>query len=137
MAKNSSVRIDTTGLDRLIREEPARVNAWLRGVADQMMSDIVLSFNTSPAGVTYQRGSVSHTASQPGYPPNVDIGTLQASMHVEPQGALEFWIADGVEYGIYLEDGTERMQARPFVQPVFDAWSRRIADDAKKNLGLE
>lgn len=137
MPKNSSVKLDTSGLDRLMKEEPGKVNAWLRGVADQMLGDIVLSFNTSPGGEVYTRGSVSHVASQAGYPPNVDTGTLRASMHVEPVSMFSFRIADGVEYGIMLEDGTEHISARPFVAPVFDDWSEKIGDDAKKNLGLE
>jgi hypothetical protein len=113
------------------------VDQWLRGVAEEMKNDIVLSFGTSPAGRTYQRGRRTHVASQPGFPPNVDLGALRASMHVEPAGKLSYHIADGVEYGIDLEDGRERIAPRPFVQPVFSDWQKKIAADAKRNLKLE
>lgn len=134
---DSSFKVDVSGIDRILKQEPGRVDAWLRGVADQILGDIVVSFNTSPGGRTYKRGSVTHTASQPGYPPNVDIGTLRASMHVEPAGKMSYHIADGTEYGIYLEDGTEHIQPRPFVQPVFADWSKKMEADAKRNLKLE
>lgn len=134
---NSSVKLDVTGIDKLMREEPQKAERWLDGVADQMLGDIVLSFGTSPAGESYQRGGVTHIASQPGYPPNKDTASLAASMHVEPAGALARNIADGVEHGIFQEDGTEDVRPRPFVQPVFDDWSKKIGDDAKKNLKLE
>lgn len=135
MAKN--VNVDMSGFDRVLREHPEKVDAWLRGVADAMLGDIVLSFGTSPNGETYQRGGVRHVASVEGYPPNVDIGTLRASMNVQPDGALTYRIADGVEYGVLLEEGTERMGARPFVQPVFDDWSGKIESDARQNLDLD
>ena len=131
------VRIDTRKMQQIIRNEPERVDRWLRGVANEMLSDIVLSFNTSPAGRTYTRGETTHIASQPGYPPNIDKGALEASMGVRRLKQLRYEIHDGVEYGIHLELGTERMAARPFVGPVFDDWQHKIDDDARRNLELD
>jgi hypothetical protein len=131
------VRIDTRKMQQIIRNEPERVDKWLRGVANEILGDIVLSFNTSPAGRTYTRGNVTHIASQPGYPPNVDTGALRASMGVRRLKQLAYEIHDGVEYGVHLEFGTERMAARPFVGPVFDDWQRKIDDDARRNLELD
>lgn len=139
------VTVDVSGLDRLLKEEPQRVGRWLRGVGEQMVGDIKLSMGTSPPGITYRRGpknkkgAKTHTASKPGYAPNVDIGTLRASIHLEKQsGPYEYHISDGVIYGKYLEFGTARgMAARPFMRPVFDKWQKQIEDDARKNLNLE
>lgn len=130
------IRIDTRKMQRLIQEEPGKVDAWLRGVAQEMVGDIKLSFNTSPAGRSYQRGTVTHIASRAGYPPNVDTGTLRASIDSRKIGNLKYEIHDGVEYGVHLEFGTEKMAARPFFAPVFDDWQQKIDDDAKRNLGL-
>ena len=131
------VKLDMRGLDRVLREEPQKAERWLDGVAEEIVSDIKLSFGTSPGGRSYTRGSVTHVASQPNYPPNVDTGALRASIRWENTGHFERTIMDGVEYGIYLEDGAENMQPRPFVGPVFHDWRGKIALDAKKNLDIE
>ncbi len=115
-------RVDSAKLRAIIADNPALVDDVLRSAATEMLSDIVLSFNTSPPGREYERGSVVHVASMPGYPPNVDTGALRASMNVQKEKPGEYWIQDGVEYGLELEDGTERKGARPFIAPVFDEW---------------
>lgn len=48
----------------------------------------------------------------------VDTGNLKNSLHVEPPKQLgQRRISDGTEYGIYVELGTTRMAARPFLLP--------------------
>ena len=131
-----NVRIDVSGIERVLREEPGIVANWLDEVAEEMVGDVQESFGTSPPGKTYQRGSKTHTASQPGYPPNVDTGALRASIHWERTGDFERWIMDGVEYGIRLEDGIG-VEARPFMGPVFYDWRRRIEDHAARHLRIE
>jgi hypothetical protein len=134
----SDVRIDLSGLERVLSQEPARAEAWLSSVAEAMVTEIVLSFGTSPPGLTYTRGSVEHVASQPGYPPNVDIDALRPSIEWERTGRLERTIMDGVEYGILLEDGTEDILPRPFMRPVFDRWAAgELERDARQRLNLE
>ena len=134
---DSKVVLDTKGLQQLIRTEPQKVERWLKGFAEAMVTDIKLSMNTSPAGQSYTRGGITHVASQPNYPPNVDIGTLRASIRQEKVSELTYHISDGVEYGLYLEDGTENMAPRPFMQPAFDRASKTVGEDAARNLGLE
>lgn len=135
---SDAVQIDLSGLERVLREEPEKAARWLDGVAEAMVTEMVLSFGTSPPGATYTRGSVAHVASQPGYPPNVDTNALRGSMTWEPTGPLERTIMDGVEHGILLEDGTEDMLPRPFVRPVFDRWaSGELERDARRRLNLE
>lgn len=134
----SSVNLDLTEWDALVNRHGDRAEEWLDGVAEEIVGDIVTSFGTGPPGRRYKRGQKWHVASRPGYPPNRDIGTLAASIRWRKSGTLERVIEDGVEYGIELEDGTERAGgARPFVQPVFDEWQGKIADDAAKNLKME
>lgn len=107
----SGVRIakkDTAIMDRIIRETPERMERAGAAMAQEMLNDIVLSFGTSP--------------SSPGDPPGVDTNTLRPSMRWKPDGRLRWVIHDQVEYGVFLEFGTERMAARPFISPVFEAW---------------
>jgi hypothetical protein len=113
-------RVDMRKLNQIVAKMPSAADDALNAAAHDALAQIQLSFNTSPAGRTYTHGSIEHTASAPGYPPNIDIGNLTASMRVEKAGALEYQVMDGVEYGVYLELGTARMAARPFVTPVIE-----------------
>jgi HK97 gp10 family phage protein len=131
------ITVDVSGLQRIIQQEPKRVDAWLRSVATEMVSDIKLSFNSGPKGREYKRRKKYHVASAPGHPPNVDTGTLRASIKSTPAGHLKYHISDGVHYGTFLEHGTARMAARPFMAPVFHNWEQKIERDAKENLNLE
>lgn len=137
------IKVDTKGLERIIQQEPQRVDRWLRGVASEMVSDIKLRFNTGPAGRTYDRGPNNkrgkryHVASSPGYSPNSDTGALKASIRQTPAGHLKYHISASGIYAQYLEQGTARMAARPYMGPVFIDWQGKIEKDAKENLNLE
>lgn len=121
---NPKVVLDTKGIRDLLRDEPEKVERWLDGFAEDMVSRIKLSFGTSPAPL--------------GLPPGVDTGALRASIRWQREGKAIRHIMDGVEYGIWLEEGTEKIGgAHPFMAPVFADAQKRIGDDAKDNLGLE
>ncbi len=113
---------DSSRLRAIARQMPDTLDQALRGLVTEMTTDVILSFGTSPPGAAYKRGNVTHVASLPGYPPNVDIGTLRAAVRWIPDGRFRYLIVDGVYYGIYLELGTDGMAARPFMSPVFEDW---------------
>jgi HK97 gp10 family phage protein len=127
------ITVDTKGIERLIQQEPQRVDAWLRGVAIMIANDVKISFNTGPAGRAYKRGRKFHVASSPGYAPNVDTGALRASVRSRPAGRLAYQISVGTSYAAYLEYGTAKMAARPFMGPVFASWAKKIEKDAREN----
>lgn len=101
---------DRRVLQRLIRETPDKASEAIRGIATEMTNDIILSYGESP--------------SSPGEPPGVDIGNLRAGTEWEPdeQDKLKAYVTIEAEYGPYLEFGTSKMAARPFVTPVFERW---------------
>lgn len=113
-------RVDLRRMQQIARDLPGALDDALNATAHEALAEIVLSFGSGPAGRTYTHEGVSHVASSPGHPPNVDTGALRASMRAEKTGSLEYQVMDGVEYGVYLELGTERMAARPFVTPVIE-----------------
>jgi len=114
-----SVRIDRARFDRILHGHPKAADDALGALALEGQRIVVTSFNTSPPGRSYRRGSIVHVASQPGYPPNVDIGGLRAAIGVRRPGQLRRSIHTGnVEYAPYLEFGTTRMAARPFMRPM-------------------
>lgn len=128
------VEVNTDVLQRLVAQTPQRLDAILRGCAEQIVGDIKVSMGSSPPGRAYQRGRVTHIASRPGYPPNPDTGALRASMRWARLRKNLYAVHDGVEYGAYLELGTWRMAARPFITPVFEEWRRRKFVDALEQL---
>lgn len=51
----------------------------------------------------------------------VDTGATKNSIQAAPEGDdLHYQIAPGTEYSIYLEYGTYKMAARPYMQPAAD-----------------
>lgn len=131
-----TVEYDERKLNQIIRQHPAQADEWLNGVAVQMENEMKLSMTSSPAtGKTYRRGQGRvHVASSEGNAPRPDMGALLASIRTVKRGRLHYEHRDGVEYGIYLEFGTERMGVRPWVNPVYDAWRRKIVRDAMERL---
>ena len=120
------VELDDRILRRMIQSLPDELEDTLDAVAEAVVGDIRQSFGSGPAGRSYRRGSTSHTASSPGYPPNVDTGALSGSIHVRRSGPLERTVEDGVEYGLFLEEGTSNMEARPWMTPAIEAWREKF-----------
>lgn len=131
-------KLDLSGIETLLRTEPQKGGRWLTGVAETIVSDIILSMDTSPPGKSHTRGNVTHVASQPGYPPNTDIGKLVGSIRQENTGSFERTISAGTEYALPLEEGSEHLGgARPFMEPAINRARGWIEEDAHRNLGLE
>lgn len=121
------IEINARELEGILRElDGGHLGDWLRGLAEDGTNRMKLSMGTSPAGREYTRGGVRHVASQPGFPPNVDTGSLRASLHWEKREDLDYIIADGVKHGEWMELGTEHIQARPFARPVISDLRREI-----------
>jgi len=129
------MHIDTRGMKDLMANLPGAVGAFLDAEAETAVTEMKLSFNTSPGGRTYYRRGVMHIASQPGFPPNIDTGTLRNSLQWFPAGneanAREI---RGVDYGLELEYGTARFGARPFIAPVLERLSRDVKDRLRAAL---
>lgn len=125
MVDGMTMDVDTRKLEQIIQSLPGAADDLLAAIATEMVSDIKLGMNDSPAtGITYTRGSVQHTASEAGNAPRPDTGELMGSITHQKTGTLEQTIHDQVEYGVYLELGTEFIEARPFMTPVFEQWRR-------------
>lgn len=142
MAAKTGIKwtIDTRELDSLIKGLPNQIDNWLAQVCEEILLDIVMSFGSGPPGRRYRRRKGTrgrwHTASSPGFPPNVDIGTLQASLYWYKVKPGLYRVSDQVEYGIYLELGTENMIKRPFVAPVFEEWRNGKLAESGARAGL-
>jgi len=57
----------------------------------------------------------------------VDTGFLRSSIAVLSVSSREAVIGVGAEYGVYVEEGTGRMEAQPFMRPALENNRERIA----------
>ena len=129
------IKVDLSGIPAHQRSIERQLDRSLAKIAEGIVTDTKLSFGRSRGGRTYRRGrGRTHTASVAGSPPAVDTGTLRASMRQERSGKLERTVYTGVEYAEYLELGTPKVAARPFLGPQFAAAARTMERDLKKGL---
>lgn len=117
MVARLDVKIRRNDLPKVLRESPRRADQAIEALAREGERYSKALMNTSSPGKTYTRASGTHTASRPGFPPNIDTGTLVNSIHVEPAGMLRRLLADGTEYGVFLEFGATNLAPRPFFGP--------------------
>jgi phage gpG-like protein len=61
-----------------------------------------------------------HIASAPGEAPAVDTGTLIGSIQMAQDSTLTAKVGTAVEYALYLELGTRKMQPRPVWREAVD-----------------
>lgn len=86
------------------------------------------------------QGSVSgakHIPSKPGEPPNEDTGFLRININVTQQAPLRVRISADAPYSGFLEFGTSRMEARPFMQPALAAVREEIIGNVRKAAGVK
>lgn len=72
------------------------------------------------ARVSITRGSISgagHVPSRPGQPPKNDTGNLKNNIVARRIRRLKYRITSGADYAAFLEFGTRRIRARPYMQP--------------------
>ena len=86
----------------------------------ELEADIKVSMAQAAGGRLYERGSGTHQASAPGQPPAVDYGVLIGSVQTEMVRDDLGLVAEGTEYAVHLEYGTERMAPRPHMAPAAD-----------------
>jgi HK97 gp10 family phage protein len=107
------IKLDTTALDALARSLGTNTENAVAAIAYQL------------EGVTKANVIAKDI---------IDTGALLGSIHAEDKGDAVWWVADGVEYGIYQEFGTHRIAARPFMTPAVEAVNSQVADIVKKEL---
>lgn len=89
-------------------------------------------------GRIYLKGknnSIAHSASTEGNPPNTDTGNLVRNIRVEKiKGGYDVGSRKGAPYGMWLEFGTSKMGARPWLTPAYKKaikYTRELFEKAK------
>lgn len=98
------------------------------GAADVMAENMKKSILTgAKSGQQYFSNGRRHQSSSPGQAPANNTGALVRSIKVKKNGR-EATISIGKDYAIYLEFGTSKMRARPFIIPAFLKTKKWFAD---------
>lgn len=94
----------------------------------QVRNDAISSIaQGSKSGRVYKRGNVTHKASAPGEAPATDTGFLVSQINLQmDQDKLGASIDSKAPYSSFLEFGTSKMSARPFLQPALEMNKKKI-----------
>lgn len=123
------VNMGVTGGDNTI---PGAITGELVRGAVNIRNAILKSMRDTPkTGRHYRRGKKTHVASSPGNPPAIDSGDLIKSVifDVRPMEIEVGSIISIPPYPRYLEEGTEKMEARPWLGPAVEKHTEEIIDD--------
>ena len=118
----ANYKIKKNNVPALIKSVSGRIlgEAVLKG-ALILETEVKTSMATaSHSGRTYK----GHKASAPGETPATDTGVLINSLISRLESATpkraKATFGPTVEYGVYLEYGTSKMEKRPYLRPAFD-----------------
>jgi len=118
------VRFDEAAIKQLLESPEGPTGRYLHACGLAVQTEAKRLASTPGRGRTYTRGGVTHVASAPGDPPAVDTGRLRASIGSElardAQG-LHARIGSTYDVALFLELGTRKMAARPFLRPALPA----------------
>jgi HK97 gp10 family phage protein len=110
---------DTRRLDAIVSHRTRNTDEALGAVTMLIVQHMKTHWSASSPG-------------EPGEPPAVDTGTLTNSIEGKVHVRGRTWHVRGVEYGEFLEYGTPRMAARPFIRPAVMAVERKLKDEFKR-----
>lgn len=135
----AGAKISLTGLEetqRALRKYGQNMSKELHDAvqitAQLIRSDAVRSIQSrSGGGITYEKYNPrrTHVASAPGEAPNTDTGRLVGSVRVDQQEHFAD-VGTDLQYGKFLEFGTIKMDARPYLNPAMEknrpGWEKRL-----------
>lgn len=101
MPRGNEVRLDLSGIDRLIDALPERARRLVRELGEEVV------------GGTKLRAPV-------------DTGRLRADYHAEQVDDLTVDVGTNVEYGVHQEFGTSKMAAQPHLTPALEEVRRTV-----------
>jgi len=86
--------------------------------------------------VPIKKRAALHQASAPGEPPAIDTGEMRSRLFIDNRSdAIEFGsLSADPPYPLWLETGTENIEARPWLEPVVKKFEPKIEDAIIKAL---
>jgi HK97 gp10 family phage protein len=109
--------------------------------ANEIRTYAIKSIQETSSGRQVQRsrqggGTYTHTAAAEGQAPNTDTGKLVASLAAERVNDATYHIGSGLDYASWLEFGTSKMGARPWLNPAFRAKKNNLIVNISEVINL-
>jgi HK97 gp10 family phage protein len=113
----------------------AAIDDGVHITANDVRTDAIRSIQEQSSGHPVRRsrqggGTYAHIAANVGQAPNTDTGKLVASIAVEKESDAHYIVGSNLEYSAWLEMGTSKMGARPWLEPAL----RKNITDLTKNI---
>lgn len=124
------------GLDRMavqIQEEAKRSMTETKLEGRDYRTKYKREGTKKPKGIKGNHGAVTQS-SAPYYPPAVQRGRLQKSIHIESPDKMTRKIGSRLEYALYLEVGTSKMIERPYLRPALYKVTGRVGTEIWEGL---
>ena len=120
--------------DKLLKKFEKNLERGIRVASSFLRKQVVRAINVpfrSRGGETIRHNPTRRgTPSKPGEPPRVDTGQLRRSIFMivrkTGKGRVVGFVGTTLKYGKYLEYGTRRMAARPYLRTTLAKHRKRI-----------
>ena len=124
-------------LDGLAKDMELPFKEVVKGGGQLIRAEAIKSIQTgAKSGVIYQMYNPrrEHRASAPGQSPASDTGNLVSKIIVRQKSQDVTSVESNANYSAYLEYGTSKMEARPFMLPAFERSKKPIVDAVFKRV---
>ena len=118
-------------LENLDKQLEPEFQEIVKGGAQLIRGEAIKSIQTgAKSGVVYQMYNPrrEHRASAPGQAPASDTGNLVSKIIVKQKTRNITNVESNANYSAFLEYGTSKMEARPFMLPAFEKSKKPILD---------
>ena len=127
--KVSNLKKVLSQLDKLEKDMEIPFQQIVKGGGQLIRTEAIKSIQTgAKSGVIYQMYNPrrEHRASAPGQSPASDTGNLVNKIIVKQKNRNTVQVQSNANYSAYLEYGTSKMEARPFMLPAFEKSKKPI-----------
>ena len=127
--KVSNLKKVLSQLDKLEKDMEIPFQEIVKGGGQLIRTEAIKSIQTgAKSGVIYQMYNPrrEHRASAPGQSPASDTGNLVNKIIVKQKNRNTVQVQSNANYSAYLEYGTSKMEARPFMLPAFEKSKKPI-----------
>lgn len=100
----------------------------VRRATERNLERAAITLKNAVKEVISEPSNKGTTPSAPGEPPHKDTGRLRASIsHEVDKDAMAARVGTNVVYGKFLEIGTRKMAARPYLRPTYERLKPELA----------
>ena len=127
--KVSNLKKVLSQMDKLEKDMEIPFQQIVKGGGQLIRGEAIKSIQTgAKSGVMYQKYNPrrEHRASAPGQAPASDTGNLVSKITVKQKSLNVVHVESNADYSSFLEYGTSKMEARPFMFPAFEKSKKPI-----------